>query len=140
MSKEKMEGLPDKVKRIDILRIERSIEKLCKCLEPSYTIDHRNKLVYCAECGAIVDPYVALVEVANHYDRLERQVNSLLTQAKKIQNWKPHLKVFKDLQQRYKVNNYSMVPVCPHCSKGFDFKDINHWVNRNYCNWEVEKE
>ncbi len=135
-----MDKLPDNIKRIDILRIEKSMSKLCRCHEPRYELDTANRLVYCQDCGAIVDPFDALSKLAWKYEHLNNQVASLLEQAKEIQNYKPHLRVFKGLEKSYRATKYSMVPVCPHCGQGFDFKDINQWRNRNYCNWEVRDE
>lgn len=135
-----MDRLPDNIKRIDVLRIERDMQKLCKCYEPRYELDVANRLVYCQTCRAIVDPFEALKNLAWNHEHLNNQVDSLLEQARDIQNYKPHLKVFKNLEQQYRANKFSMVPRCPHCASGFDFKDIDSWVNRNYCNWEVKVE
>lgn len=56
-------------KRIDVLRIEYGRRKLCQCSESHYEIDCANRLVYCTNCGAIVDPFDALIRLAQQYGR-----------------------------------------------------------------------
>ena len=131
-----MDKLPENIKRIDILKIEYAIEKLCKCRFPKYTIDYQNRLVYCQDCGAIIDPFDALKKLAQHYDRVNEQVRGLLNQAKEIQKYKPHIKVIKSLESSYRSGK--MVPNCPHCHKAFDLKDLTGWSNRDYCDWQVK--
>ena len=55
-----MESLPEKIKRIDVLKVEYGKRKLCECRNPHYEIDNVNKIVQCEDCGAIVEPFEAL--------------------------------------------------------------------------------
>lgn len=127
-----MPELPDKIKRIDVLRVEYGKKKLCQCANPHYEIDYQNKLVTCMDCGAIVDAFEALTEIASSYDRLGNQVEQLLKQRKEIVNYKPHLVVIKELERSYRAQNFSMVPCCPRCGEAFDLPEITHWINRKY--------
>lgn len=131
-----MDVLPNKITRIDIMRVKRGMQKLCKCCNPHYEIDIQNHLVFCVDCGAIVDPFVAITEIATHCDRLNSQVEALLTQAKEIQDYKPHLKIIKEIEHIYRSNKFSMVPCCPHCGEPFDLKDISNWKNRIFLHKE----
>lgn len=124
-----MNELPDKITRIDIFRIERGMRKLCQCRNPRYEIDTQNHFVTCLDCGAIVDPFVAITEIATHYDRLNNQVEALLNQAREIQNYEPHLKVIKEIEQHYRAK---MVPYCPRCGESFDLAEISCWTNRMF--------
>lgn len=128
-----MYKLPENVTRIDVLRVERDMAKLCQCREPTYTVDTTNRFVYCQTCGAIVDPFDALSKLARHYGRLNDQVTNLLDQAKAIQSYKPHLKIFKRLEQSYVADKYAMVPNCPRCGKAFDYTELVCFTNRKYC-------
>ena len=122
--------LPDKVKRIDVLRVEYKHKKLCQCVRtPSYEIDVVNRLVYCQVCGAIVDPFEALKRVASHYGGLGDQVEQLLNQAREIDSYKPHLRVIKKLEKSYRGD---MVPCCPKCEQPFDLAEITAWRNRRF--------
>ena len=131
-----MEKLPDKIKRIDVMRIKYGKRKLCECRNPHYEIDYINRLVTCEDCGAVIEPFEALYEIAKHYKRLEDQVQSLLEQRKEIANYKPHLVVIKNLEKMYRDNNYSMVPVCPKCGEAFDLKELVSWRNRKFLKTE----
>ncbi|WP_195985355.1 hypothetical protein [Clostridium sp. D33t1_170424_F3] len=125
-----MDSLPDKVKRIDVLRVEYGKKKLCQCYDPHYEIDYQNRLVYCVDCGAIVDPFEALMGIAKSYDRISRQIEALLEQRREIASYKPHLVVIKDLERRYRAQNFSMVPCCPRCGEPFDLSELTLWSSR----------
>jgi hypothetical protein len=108
--------LPDNIKRIDVLRIERGLMKSCRCLNPHYLLDNDNRIVYCKDCGAIVDPFEALCEIARGWKRIEDQVRSLLNQRKELIDWKPHLVALRKVEKTYRSGKY--IPSCPHCRKG----------------------
>lgn len=113
--------LPSRITRIDVLRVERGMKKLCQCLNPHYKIDTTNRLVYCTDCGAIVDPYDAFLDITIHCERLENQANKILEETQQLRNYKPWLRAIKELESNYRKHRY---PVCPHCSKGIDLQDI----------------
>ncbi len=123
-----MGELPDNIKRIDVLKIEKAKRKLCNCYTHRYIIDNGNKLVYCQDCGAIIDPFEALSGLAFHYEHLGDQVNSLLEQRREIVNYKPWLMTFRSLESQYRGK--TMLPCCPSCLKPFFFEEINAWSNR----------
>ena len=123
-----MSDLPDNVKRFDILKVEYARKKLCQCREPHYEMDYQNRLVYCTDCGAIVEPFDVLHNLAARYDRISNQVEGLLKQRKEIVNWKPWLLTFRRLESEYRSGK--MLPCCPECHKPFFFEHINVWVDR----------
>lgn len=124
------EELPEKVSSIDILRVEYGRRKICQCFDPHYEIDYQNRLVYCKDCGAIVDPFEALYNLAKYYDRLHTQVKNLLEERRQIANYKPHLVVIKELESHYRSGK--MVPCCPRCGEPFDLKELGHWCSRMF--------
>lgn len=131
-----MERLPDNIKRIDVIRIEYRKRKLCECKNPHYEIDYENRLVTCTDCGAVVEPFDAMYELAKNYERLGDQVSSLLEQRKEIANYKPHLVVIKNLERMYRGNNYSMAPICPRCGEAFELQELISWINRKFLKQE----
>lgn len=133
-----MSDLPDNIKRFDILKIEYGRKKLCQCFDPHYEIDAQNRLVYCTDCGAIIEPYEVLCSLARHYSRVENQVEGILKQRKEIENWKPWLLVFRNLESQYRSKN--SLPCCPECKKPFFFEHINMWVNRKMEELRRERE
>lgn len=122
--------LPNKVVELEVLRINRNIDKRCKCYrwERNFTIDTTNKKVYCRCCGAEVDPYEALEDIAEYYERLQNHTKMLLEQRKQIDSYKPWMVVFRDLERQYREKK--MLPVCPHCDRAFYFEEISQWTNR----------
>lgn len=124
--------LPDNIKRIDVLKVEFGKQKLCQCLNPHYEIDYQNRLIYCSDCGAIVDAFEAITNIAQRYSRLGDQVEALLEQRRQIDNYKPHLVAIKKLEHCYRQNKFSMVPCCPRCHQPFDLTELSHWANRAF--------
>lgn len=130
-----MADLPEKVVRLDVLRVEYGKKKMCRCCNPHYEIDYQNRLVYCVDCGAVVDPMEALMEIANHYHRLEEQVEQLLEQRRQIMNYHPRRAILKKLEKCYiGAERNNLEPTCPHCGRPFELKDLltTHWINRAF--------
>ena len=116
------DNLPDKVIPISTLRIIRDKNKKCTCRNRKFEIDTQNREISCQECGAVIDPYVALLDIASHYEQFGKEVDSLLTQRKQIIDYKPHLLVMRELEKIYMGGR--MLPCCPHCSKGIHVKEL----------------
>ena len=114
--------LPDKVIPISTLRINRNRDKKCTCRNRKFEIDTQNREISCQECGAVIDPYVALLDIASHYEQFGKEVDSLLTQRKQIIDYKPHLLVMRELEKIYMGGR--MLPCCPHCHKGIHAKEL----------------
>lgn len=121
-----MNDFPDKITRIEILKLDKASKKICNCNNFKYTVDSTNRLVYCDCCGAVVEPFKAIENLAIHTDRLSSQLESIFEQKKKILNYKPHLEIFKNMEYNY---THGKIPYCPHCNKMFDFKEIYYWGN-----------
>lgn len=122
-----MNELPDKVVSIDMLRINRNLDKKCKCENKSFVIDSQNRAIYCGSCGSQVDPYESMYYLAANYERLKEQTDRLLEQRKQIADYKPHMIVFRNLEKSYRGKK--MLPACPHCDRGFYFEEISCWLN-----------
>jgi hypothetical protein len=124
--------LPDKVVSINSLRIVRDKKKKCTCGGyggyRAFEIDTKNKEVLCVKCGAVVQPYDAICELADYYERLQADVKSLLEQRKQILNYKPHLLDIRKLERTYRGG--TMLPACPHCGRGIQANEFNVSVNK----------
>lgn len=127
-----MSELPQKVLKFDIARVNYGRRKICQCLNPHYEIDVQNRLVVCKDCGAIIDPFDALVDLAKHYERIERWNQAALDQRREIENYKPRLLVIRELEKRYR--GQKMIPRCLHCGEPFDLKEIANgsWCSRRF--------
>jgi len=122
--------LPDKIVHIDVLRINHAVGKRCKCKVRGFVVDEENKEVTCNKCGARVDPFEAMADLATHYDKLGKQVDELYAQRKQLSEYKPHLLVVRELEKRYRGK--TELPTCPHCRRGFYIEEITHWTNRRF--------
>jgi len=127
-----MGDLPEKVVRIDILRVNWNSEKICRCHNPHYMLDVANRVVYCDDCKATIDPFEALMKLASGYSHVSDQVEHLLEQRRQIERYRPHLVVIKRLEEMYR--GQKMVPTCPECKKPIDLADLPGvaWVNRAF--------
>ncbi|MDD5017175.1 MAG: hypothetical protein PHO15_03635 [Eubacteriales bacterium] len=120
-----MNELPKEIIRFDVARVEFGKRKMCQCNKPHYEIDYQNRLVYCGDCGAIVDPFEAITQIARHYQRIERITSDMLEQRRQIDNYKPRRVVIKKLEQYYiHGENAGLEPTCPHCGASFNLKDL----------------
>ncbi len=119
--------LPDKIIGLDQLRISRGLEKFCKCNKRKFVLDTSNRRVTCSSCGAFVDPYDALYELAHADEERNRQVEKLLEQRKEIVSYKPHLIVIKNLEKNYRGKK--MMPISPCCNEPFMLEELYRWVN-----------
>jgi hypothetical protein len=127
----------DKIIQIDAIRIERNRPRKCICEQRHFTIDTKNKQVTC-ECGTVYDPFDALLDIANHYERIDEAHQSLRRQRDQWYKEKPWSVLFKKLEQHYKRGE--MLPNCPKCRQIFDFKDITGWSNAEfYRKWNAKR-
>ncbi|SBV94147.1 conserved hypothetical protein [uncultured Eubacteriales bacterium] len=132
-----MDKLPDHIVRFDVVRVEYGKKKMCQCLNPHYEIDYQNRLVYCNDCGAVVDPLEALSEIARHYERIEAQTKELLEQRRLIANYHPRRVVLKELEKQYiRAEHNKLDPTCPHCHRPFPLAEL---LNVSWCNSEFAK-
>ena len=114
--------LPDNVIPISTLRIIRDKNKKCTCRNRKFYIATQNREITCQECGAIIDPYDAMLDIANHYEQFGKEVDNLLTQRKQILDYKPHLLAMRELEKIYMGGK--MLPCCPHCGRGIHAKEL----------------
>ena len=122
--------LPDNVVDFTVLKIKYDRGKICQCPNPKYLIDFHNRLVTCAWCGAYTDPFDALLCIARRGEAFREEVAALLEQRREIENYKPHMVVFRKLEQQYRKGKHGrMLPGCPQCGKPFRFEDIRAWFN-----------
>lgn len=129
-----MSELPEKIKHIDIIRIEYGRKKICSCSTPHYEIDYANRLVLCTDCGAVVDPFEALYKLARRYDRINSQLDMARQRAEELRNYQPRRRVLKELERRMGRGDNTMIPTCPHCHEPFELEELlaTTWCNKRY--------
>lgn len=130
-----------------IMRINKNAQRICKCNPPSYEIDTTNKLVQCTKCNAYIHPFDALVglseniewyhkekeELNKEYNQLIDKRNNLAKEINSLSVKRFRMNKFRDIQNSYMKG---MMPRCPHCERAFDPTEINHYTNKNYCDYK----
>jgi hypothetical protein len=132
-----LEQLPDKLVSLDQVRISRGLEKICKCDNRKFVIDTSNRRVTCNGCGATVDPYEAMLELAFNREKHMNELERLYEQRKQIVNYKPHLVVIKTLEKQYRGRK--MIPNCPRCSEPFYLEELTRWQGKPYADARIKK-
>ncbi|HBC98704.1 MAG TPA: hypothetical protein DC053_03875 [Lachnoclostridium sp.] len=131
--------------RFDLCKLEKNKERLCQCKNPHYEVDAINRLVTCEDCGAIIDPFDALVNICKHQDNYKEYQKEAIEKVKLYREladkeWRRRLKnaCFKDMEKRY-ING--MHPECPVCGELFDPVKITRWSrpNRRTGQQEIDK-
>ena len=137
-----MDDLPEKIVRFDVVRVEYGKSKMCKCFEPHYEVDYQNRLVYCTDCGAIVDPLVAMERIARDTTRWSEYVETLLKQRQQIESYHPRRVVLKELEKLYcSKDRHNLVPTCPCCGKPFRLESLlsTRWCSEKFITNESPK-
>ena len=122
--------LPINILNFSILKLNHDAVKICRCENRTLEIDTVNRLIRCATCGVIVDPFDAMVEICNRRDEFRRNIEYLLEQKRRIANYKPHAEIIKSIEKSYTKDN--MLPCRPACSEPFLLEELTHWSGRNY--------
>lgn len=118
----------DKIIRFDLLKIDYAREKLCKCSPRKYTVDYKNKLVFC-ECGAIHDPFEVLYDIATWFEREVSQMRFEYSEAVKATQYKPYMKAMKNIQSEIRRG---LLPYCPKCNELIKIENITSWGNARF--------
>lgn len=128
--------------RFDLIRVARGRDKICQCKPPHYEIDVINRIVMCSDCGAVVNPFDALMSVAKNYEiyqedieRLKEKVKVYAEEAGKEFRKIRKNRVFREMESQYRNN---MFPHCPECGETFDPVRIVQWTNKRIVN-EMEE-
>jgi len=107
-----------------MFRVERGREKLCRCKKPKYEIDTVNRIVMCTRCGSITDPFDALLNLSQNWERYEEYQETALKKcrvygemADKELRRRFRNKIFKDLEKQY---FQGLLPHCPNCDELID--------------------
>lgn len=127
----------------DLLRINKGMKKICTCNPPHYELSIENRVVMCRDCGAVVDPFDAMLSIAGYHEQLREEANRLEEKAKVYsEEANKELKrmrksrVFRKMEESYRNN---MLPRCPKCREYIDPLEITEWTNAGYINQEEKK-
>ena len=124
----------DGVISFDLLKVERGRKKICQCKTPHYELDIANRIVICKDCGAIIDPFDAMINVAMHMERYTEYQKDALSQIKAYREmankeYRRRMKnaAFKNMDANYREG---LFPLCPVCGEQFDPMEIRDWCRK----------
>lgn len=127
-----MGKLPDKLIKIDQVRIERGMGKICKCENKKFTLDTDNRRVTCSSCGAPFDPFEAMLEMAKKWDRINSDLERIFQQKKELDKYKPHLRIIKELERKTRTGPNQMYPLCPSCEEPFLLTELTRFYGAKF--------
>ena len=117
----------------DLLRINKGMKKICRCNPPHYELSVENRIIICRDCGAVVDPFEAMLSIAGYHEQLREETKRLKEKAKVYsEEANKELKrmrksrVFREMEESYRKN---MFPRCPKCREYIDPLEITEWTN-----------
>lgn len=117
----------------DLLRINKGMKKICRCNPPHYELSVENRIIICRDCGAVVDPFEAMLSIAGYHEQLREETKRLKEKAKVYsEEANKELKrmrksrVFREMAESYRKN---MFPRCPKCREYIDPLEITEWTN-----------
>lgn len=127
----------NKILSFTLFKIEKGREKICNCNPPHYIIDTVNRIIVCDDCGAVIEPFEALLNVAGYTKEYEgyqekalEKINSYREMANEELRRRFRNKAFKDMDRNYRNG---MLPHCPECGEIFEPTEITRWTNKKYC-------
>lgn len=129
--------LPEKIVHIDQIRINRGLDKICTCNKRKYVLDTQNRRVMCSSCGAIVDAYDAMYDMASRFEQMNEQLEYMLKQQKQIQGYKPWLLIIRRLEKEYRGKK--KLPACPRCDEPFYLEELKTWYGRKFADARIRK-
>ena len=72
----------EKTVSFDLLRINNGMKKICTCNPPHYELSVENRIIMCRDCGAVVDPFEAMLSIARYHEQLREETNRLKRKVK----------------------------------------------------------
>ena len=121
----------DGIISFELLKAEVNRKKLCRCQAASCTLDVNNRLVICDQCGAMIDPFDALLKFADK----QQEWKEYQTEARlRGERWQQEADRTLKLMLRYKNTRRiaemckdGLYPVCPECKKLIAPEKITSW-------------
>lgn len=106
------------------------------CVAPQLSIDAQNHFIFCDLCGAIIDPFAAVIIIANFEERQQREWDRYMESARRFwkiaHSYKPYRVALKEMERNMGRGDKAMLPCCPKCNRAFDPADIKAYVNKKY--------
>ncbi|MEG0381312.1 MAG: hypothetical protein RR603_06395 [Kurthia sp.] len=132
-----MEKLPENLIKLEQIRIERGMEKMCKCTIKQFTIDETNRRVTCRTCGSLRDPFDAMYEMAKDWEKIHNDMKKVFEQRKMLDSYKPHLRIIKELESKTRTGPNKMHPICPACDEPFALEELTRFYGAKFVTAQI---
>lgn len=129
--------LTDKIIKIDQIRVNRGLDKLCTCSNRKYMIDTTNKRVLCQSCGSQINAYDAMLDLSLHAERMNEQLEIWKRQRDELINYKPWLLTIRNLERHYRGKK--KLPCCPRCDEPFYLEELTRWMGKSFADGRIKK-
>jgi PHP family Zn ribbon phosphoesterase len=130
-----------KIIEFDALKRGKTNRQVCQCgIDAYYVIDEENMVVDCSKCGGRVDPFKALVNIADYNSNFQKQLRQLEKQKRDLHEYESHKPIIKKLESKLIESNKGRVnqgtkyyPLCPCCKEPFELEEIaDKWYGGIY--------
>jgi hypothetical protein len=112
--------LPDNIIRIGNV-IKRDFSRPTACHHQRFSVDEKNKKVYCQDCEAEVPAIDAMITIAKKGSMYDQTTEAAYEQRKELENWQPRLLKLRELEKQWRGN---LLPCCPFCNHGLFMDDL----------------
>lgn len=124
------------VKVVDIgdLRVARGLSRrpFSSCRHPRLHYDKTERRVWCPDCEQNIDAFDAFEQIVGQFDRASKDIRGREAKVSEVEGFQARSLAAKAMDEAWRKR--SMVPACPHCSRGLmpeDFaKGVTSWVGR----------
>ncbi|WP_174615253.1 hypothetical protein [Virgibacillus ihumii] len=132
-------NIPKKADVVQItdLRIDQNAGKVCTCHKPKRIINTKSRQIYCEQCGARLDAFDVLINLARQMKDDNHAVHRLREQAEQLKNYKPWLKTIRNLEKEYRGKK--RLPNCPRCSEPFYLEELTNWTDIRIADSRIAK-
>ncbi len=110
--------MDDRVVAIEDLRIARRqrLPGEKECAHRRIVLDDNGEIVKCSDCGVQVSPFWALKMLTSVWSDAQRKLKASREQLQADRETILHLTAARKAEEAWRSR--TMVPVCPHCSRG----------------------
>lgn len=112
--------------------VAKHLGTLCNCENRTVIIDEKNRRLECSECGAPIDPYKYLGEIARKEHMLWQHIKVLREEIETLEKWKLNNRMGQTLRRIASYLRRNMIPLCPHCGEPFEPEQIKSWTSKEY--------
>lgn len=118
--------LKDKIVDFTAIKLEKNVGKVCRCKRTQYIVDEKQYRVYCSQCGAQVEAFKALLDIATTGSQYYEQISRLQEQRKQLEDYRPTRRVLKRIEEIINTSTFRHKPrpICPCCDEPFLLEEL----------------